>query len=89
MKFCIRNILIVGSATLALGIGFMALPSIAGTRGNGHGVGGHVGGHAGRDHRGTHEDFQGFPEYVGLARGGNWYGYHCGQIPTGAGICGY
>jgi hypothetical protein len=88
MKFSARNILIGGFATLALVAGFVVLPSVAGVR-IGHGGGGHNGIHGGRGHGGGHDDFRGSPEYVGLARGGYWYGYRCGQIPTGAGICGY
>jgi hypothetical protein len=91
MKYDIKQMLIVGSAVLALAASSALLPSVAdahgagGGHGGGHGGGGHAGHFAGGGHRGGH-----FAGGRGRGYGGGYYGggTYCGPIQIAAGLCG-
>ncbi len=90
MKYDIKQMLIVGSAVLALAASSALLPSVAdahgaGGHGGGHGGGGHAGHFAGGGHRGGH-----FAGGRGRGYGGGYYGggTYCGPVQIAAGLCG-
>jgi hypothetical protein len=90
MKHSLKNMIIIGVATLALAAGPIMLPSAASAAhgGGGHGGGGHGGGghFGGGGHGGSH--FAG-----GRGRGGRFGGgynayYGCGPLRLATGGCG-